>query len=120
MVAEKAASASQHLLIESRHKIALSRVAVARSLFAVTRRYRIVGASDTNGIEPHRCPHRDLLHLRSRGSYDEVCAERDEFAAEFSDRLVSPVMRSNTGVWEWTFCAECPRDGRSQDADPAR
>jgi len=119
MLAEKAASASQHLLIESRHKIALSRLAVAQSLFAVTRRYRIVGASDTDGTEPARCPHHHLLHLQGHGSYNEVCAERDEFAAEFSDRLVSPVVRSKTGSWEWTFCAECPPNTRSQDVDPA-
>jgi hypothetical protein len=42
---------------------------------------------------------------------------RDEFAAEFSDRLVSPVMRSKTGAREWTFCAECPSNRRSQNAD---
>jgi hypothetical protein len=117
MLAGQAGSASQHLLIESQHKIALSRVAVARSLFAVTRCCRIAGASDTNG--PHRCHHHDLLHLQGHGSYNEVCAERDEFAAEFSDRLVSPVVRSKTGVWEWTFCAECPANSRSQNADPA-
>jgi hypothetical protein len=119
MLAGHAGSASQHLLIESRHKIALSRVAVARSLFAVTRCCRIAGASDTDGTESHRCRHHDLLHFQGHGSYNEVCAERDEFAAEFSALLVSPVMRSKTGVWEWTFCAECPANQQSQNADPA-
>ena len=89
-----AVSFSQRLLIESRHRIALSHVAVARSLFLVTRHRRIGGASDSNTTEPQRCHHRDLLRFPGRGTYPEICAERDRFAAEFHDHLVSPVVRS--------------------------
>jgi hypothetical protein len=116
MIAER--TAAQAVLMESQHRIALSRAAMASSLFRVTRRRCIVGASDTNGTEPHHCYHRDPVHFQGHGPYDEVCAERDEFAAEFSDRLVSPVMRSKTGMWEWIFCAECPSSSHSEN-DPA-
>jgi hypothetical protein len=75
----------------------------------VTWRRRIGGAGDAGDVNGPRCPHADLLHLRAHGTYSETCAERDAFAAEFPDRLVSRVTRSQSGVWEWTFCPECAR-----------
>jgi hypothetical protein len=116
MVVGEAASSSQWLLIESQHRVALSHVAMDRSGFLVTRHRRIGGASDSGATEPPRCCHPDLLRFPGHGTYGEICAERDEFAAEFPDRLVSPVMRSKTGAWEWTFCAECPAASKSQPA----
>ena len=116
MIVGEAAGSSQWLLIESRHRIALSHVAMDRARFLVTRRRRIVGASDSGAIEPLRCRHPNPLRLSGHGTYREICAERDEFAAEFPDHLVSPVMRSKTGTWEWTFCAECPAASESHPA----
>jgi hypothetical protein len=88
-------------------------MAVASSLFSMTWRRRIGGASDANGEEQQRCSH------------TETRRERDEFADEFPDRLVSPVVRTKSGGWEWTFCARCPSNGaehqRENDgAEPER
>jgi hypothetical protein len=116
MIVGEAARSSQWLLIESQHRIALSHVAMDRARFLVTRRRSIGGASDSGATEPRRCRHSDPLRFPGHGTYREICAERDEFAAEFPDRLVSPVMRSKTGTWEWTFCAECPAASKSQPA----
>ena len=125
MVTREAARASQDLLVQSRHQIAMSRMAVASSLFSMTWRRRIGGASDANGEEQQRCSHTDALHLQGHGSYNETRRERDEFADEFPDRLVSPVVRTKSGGWEWTFCARCPSNGaehqRENDgAEPER
>jgi hypothetical protein len=117
MVTKELARASQDLLVRSRHQLATSRVALASSLFATTWRRRIGGASDANGAEPQRCHHADTLHLQGHGSYNETRRERDAFAQEFPDRLVSPVVRAKSGVWEWTFCARCVSDGTKRQRD---
>ncbi len=119
MVTRESASVSQGLLVESRHKIAMSRMVVAHSLFVVTCRRGIGGASDTNGTQPQKCHHANMVHFPGHGSYSEVCAARDEFATEFPNSSVSPVVRSRGGAWEWIFCPECAVDSESLDEESA-
>jgi hypothetical protein len=83
----------------------------ARPMFVAARGAAgsVAGATPPRQSHPS-CIHTDTLRLQGYGSYSDTCRERDEFAAEFPDRFVSPVVRSQTGAWEWTFCAECPRE----------
>jgi hypothetical protein len=96
---------SQTLIVESRHLIALSQMTIFHCLVQRTRRRRIAGGNDSPVRS--RCTHANASRFEGWGSYEETRRRRDEFAAEFLDRFVSPVERSKTGAWGWTFCPEC-------------
>jgi hypothetical protein len=73
------------------------------------------GGSDAHDVRGDRCGH-SVVRFTGRGTYEEVRAERDAFAAEFRQWFASPVSRSPIGDWEWTFCPEChpvPSEGAS-------
>jgi hypothetical protein len=111
MVTRKTPRRSHQLLVQSRHKIAMSGMAVAASSpITVTWGWRIGGASDCNETDHQNCGHTSGLRFQERGTYSDARKERDEFAAEFRDRFVWPVARSQSGAWKWTFCPECPRE----------
>ena len=83
MIVGEASRSSQWRPIESQHRIALSHVAMDRARFLVTRRRSIGGASDSGATYVCRCGHSNPLRFPGHGTYREICAERDEFAAEF-------------------------------------
>jgi hypothetical protein len=106
-VAGAAASTSQSLLVESRHRIATSQSSIFSSRVTLAWRRRIRGSSeDARSATFHPCAHR-LVRFEGHGTFEETRRRRDEFAAEFGESFVSPVDRSKAGVWGWSFCADC-------------
>jgi hypothetical protein len=98
---------SQGRVVESRHRIALSHVAIATALVRITRERHIGGASDGGGGEERLpCTH-TRMSFSAGGTYEEACRERDIFVADFQGFLVSAVYRHAGGGWGWDLCPTC-------------
>lgn len=100
-------SASQELLVRSRHRLAQSRAQLHAAQVNITARGRIGGGSDAVAEWRPACGHANAVALKVRGTYDDACRERQRLRDHFPGCHVSPVMPIGTFEWSWTLCGEC-------------